>query len=46
MEEELRLGKDVHCPQVGEQDNKLENLVFYFAKPGGHRLPQTKAQTL
>lgn len=32
--------------QVCEQDNTVENLVLYFAKPGGHRLPWIKAQRL
>ena len=53
LEEDLRLEKDIHCPllfragrQVGEQDNKLENLACRLAKPGGCRPPWIKAQTL
>lgn len=34
----LQGGKRIE--EVGEQDNKLENLACRFAKLGGHRLPQ------
>lgn len=30
--------------QGGRQDNKLESLACLFAKPGGHKLTQTKIQ--
>lgn len=43
--DELRLEKDI-AGKVGEQDDKLESLVFHFAKLRGHKLPWTRAWVL
>lgn len=44
-EDQLRLEKNI-AGKVGEQDDKLESLVFHFAKLRGHKLPWARAWML